>query len=126
LKQTFKFGRAQALATKVKKSATKNEASATKVTRISASDSDKPAKKETKKTPAVQIKPTEKTDRRNPAVAMRDYFVGAWYELRQVRWPNRRATWGMTMAVLAFTVFFVVLILLLDALFKYVFQLILG
>jgi len=126
LKQTFKFGRAHALATKVKKTATKKEASATKVTRITASETDAPAKKETKKAQATPAKKSETTDRRNPAVAMRDYFVGAWYELRQVRWPNRRATWGMTMAVLAFTVFFVVLILLLDALFKYLFQLILG
>jgi preprotein translocase SecE subunit len=127
LKQAFKFGRAQALATKVKKSATKKEASATKVTRITASDDTaKPVKKETKEKAVAPIKGTEKTSRRNPAVAIREYFVGAWYELRQVRWPNRRATWGMTMAVLAFTVFFVVLILLLDALFKYLFQLILG
>lgn len=114
------------MATKVKKTATKKEASATKVTRITASETDVPAKKETKKAPSAPAKKTETTDRRNPAVAIRDYFVGAWYELRQVRWPNRRATWGMTMAVLAFTVFFVVLILLLDALFKYLFQLILG
>jgi preprotein translocase SecE subunit len=58
--------------------------------------------------------------------AIGGYFAGAWYELKQVRWPNRRATWGMTAAMLAFTAFFVVLVLLLDALFKYLFDLILG
>ncbi|MDN5274437.1 MAG: secE [Candidatus Saccharibacteria bacterium] len=84
----------------------------------------KPAKTPKKVTPA----PTEgeKTKRKNPILAIGGYFAGAWYELRQVRWPNRKATWGMTLAVLAFTGFFMVLILLLDALFKYLFQLILG
>ena len=109
-----------------KKPATKKEAS-TKVTRITATDTEAPAKteaKQPKKTAEKEV--AKKRVRRNPAFAILDYFKGAWYELKQVRWPNRRATWGMTMAVLAFTAFFVVLILLLDALFKYIFQLILG
>lgn len=66
---------------------------------------------------------------RNPLTPLRAvgrYFGGAWYELKQVRWPNRRATWGMTGAMLGFTAFFIVIILLLDALFKYLFDLILG
>lgn len=52
------------------------------------------------------------------------YFRGAWYEIKQVRWPTRSATWGLTGAVLAFSAFFVVFILLLDAFFKYIFELI--
>jgi len=51
------------------------------------------------------------------------YFKGAWIELKQVRWPTRKATWGLTLAVILFSVFFVVLILLLDAFFKYIFEL---
>ena len=58
--------------------------------------------------------------------ALGRYFKGAWVELRQVRWPNRRATWSLTGAVIAYSVFFAVLILLLDAGFKYLFELILG
>lgn len=54
------------------------------------------------------------------------YFKGAWTELRQVRWPDRRATWGLTGAVILYSAFFVVLVLLLDAAFKYMFELILG
>lgn len=54
------------------------------------------------------------------------YFKGAWFELRLVHWPNRRATWSLTGAVLAFTAFFVIFVLLLDAGFKYMFELILG
>ncbi len=120
-----------------KKSTTdKQPKSETNVTRIKATGSAKPAtvkktvaKKPTAKkvaSPAV-VEPTEGTaKRRNPFKAMGDYFKGAWFELRQVRWPDRKATWGMTGALLAFTAFFVVVILLLDALFKYIFQLIIG
>ena len=114
---------------KAKKSTT-TDTGQTKVTRITAKDT--PAVKKTAKktiTTPVETPGTEtktKTKRRNPLRASTDYFVGAWYELRQVRWPNRRATWGMTAALLAFTTFFVIIILLLDALFKYLFQLIIG
>jgi len=57
--------------------------------------------------------------------AIGGYFKGSWAELRQVRWPNRKATWSLTFAVLIFTMFFVTLIVLLDAAFKYLFDLIL-
>ena len=57
--------------------------------------------------------------------AIGGYFKGSWTELRQVRWPNRKATWSLTIAVLAYTMFFVILIVLLDAAFKYLFDLIL-
>ena len=51
------------------------------------------------------------------------YFKGAWIELKQVRWPTRKATWGLTVAVILFSIFFVIIILLLDAFFKYIFEL---
>lgn len=106
------------------KTTKKNEAA---VVRVSAKDTVKNTKKSEAK--ATEKAPTaEKTTRKNknPITAIGGYFKGAWYELKQVRWPNRQATWSMTAALLGFTAFFVVLILLLDALFKYVFQLILG
>lgn len=59
---------------------------------------------------------------KNPFVALGRYFKGAWYELKQVRWPSRSATWSMTLAVLVFTAFFVALVLLLDAGFKWIFE----
>ena len=61
-----------------------------------------------------------------PFVALGRYLKGAWHELRQVRWPNRKATWKMVLAVLAYTAFFMVLILLLDLFFGWLFNLILG
>ncbi len=104
----------------------------TTVTRITASDEAAPAKKPkvspVKETKTVKSPETKKTKKRikNPLRAIAGYFAGAWTELRLVRWPTRQATWSLTAAMLGFTAFFAVLILLLDALFKYVFQLILG
>lgn len=115
---------------KGKKTPAKKPSESTTVTKITAQDNSKAV--EEKKTKKVNTKDVTQateatgTKRRSPLRATGDYFKGAWYELRQVRWPNRRATWSMTVALLIFTAFFVVLILLLDALFKYVFQLILG
>lgn len=52
------------------------------------------------------------------------YFKGSWSELRQVRWTNRKATWGLTGAVIIFSAIFVILIVLLDAGFDMLFKLI--
>jgi preprotein translocase subunit SecE len=85
---------------------------------------------EPKKQKAVKAEkqPKEKKERSrfNIFAAIGGYFKGAWVELRQVRWPTRRATWSLTGAVLIYSAFFVVLVLLLDAGFKYLFELILG
>jgi preprotein translocase SecE subunit len=53
------------------------------------------------------------------------YFKNSWIELQQVRWPNRKSTWSMTLAVILFTTLFIVLIILLDYAFKQLFELIL-
>lgn len=101
------------------------------VTRITATDAPSSKKSTTanKKTEKVASQP--KTSRKvlvifKPLLAIGGYFKGSWQELRQVRWPTRKATWGLTGAVIGFTAFFIVLILLLDAGFKYLFELILG
>ena len=111
-------------------------AQAKKVTRITATDdapkkATKPAK--VAKTKAVKSRKTdtavvseETTGKKNVFVRIGNYFKGAWFELRQVRWPNRRATWALTVAVILFSLFFVLLIVLLDSLFKYLFELIIA
>jgi preprotein translocase SecE subunit len=122
------------LALKDKKTTAKSSSAATKVTRIRASDDTKTKKavapkKEKRETVPKGVGTTRRNPLRKagtPFMAIGTYFKGAWYELKQVRWPDRGATWGMTGALLGFTAFFVVFILLLDALFKYLFQLILG
>ena len=116
------------MATKKKTPASTQTGEST-VTRIKATD-EKPTKKVSEVTTKTDdaTKPTGSAFGRlaTPVTATTGYFKGAWYELRQVRWPNRRATWSLTAAVIGFTAAFVILILLLDALFKYLFQLLLG
>lgn len=127
--QTFYIG--ESMATKAKKSTTKKApVAATTVTRIKATDTKKPVAK--KKTSVTKKVASKKSATKKPAprglgwlFAIGGYFKGAWFELRQVRWPNRRATWSLTGAVLIFTAFFVVLVVLLDILFKFLFELIL-
>jgi preprotein translocase SecE subunit len=54
------------------------------------------------------------------------YLQGAWQELRVTKWPNRRSTWGLTVAVILFSVFFAVLILSFDNLFEWLLELTLN
>lgn len=106
-----------------------------KVTRITATDdapkkAAKPTKvaktktAKTRKTDTPVVSNDETTSKKNIFARIGNYFKGAWFELRQVRWPNRKATWALTVAVIVFSLFFVVLIVLLDTLFKYLFELI--
>jgi len=115
--------------------AAKKNSTDTQVTRIKASTTTS-SKSKTKtpaaKKPTGQSKPTTTKREKeakvnfNPITAIFGYFKGAWEELRQVHWPTRKATWGLTVAVLLFSAFFVVVVLLLDAFFKYLFELVLG
>ncbi len=115
----------------------KEDAATSNVTRIKASDARASSAKKTsdkKKIVENDTKVNEKQKQvktapttRNPLKAFAGYLKGAWEELRQVRWPNRRTTWGLTLAVIIFTVFFVVLIVLLDYVFQWIFdKLVLG
>ena len=59
-----------------------------------------------------------------PFVALSRYIRDSWREIRRVRWPNRKTTWKMTGAVLAYCVVFMVFIVLLDSFFTWLFSLI--
>ena len=100
----------------------------TKVTRIKATSSapKKGMKKSIKTVKATKIRKAPTNPFLKALFAATEYFKGAWAELRQVRWPTRQATWGLTFAVIVFSAFFVVIIVLLDLLFKYLFELILS
>lgn len=50
------------------------------------------------------------------------YIHESWLELRQVRWPSRGATWKMVLAVILYTALFITIIMLLDALFTFIFN----
>lgn len=125
-----------------------------KITRIKASDG--PRKKEetdepaiTRKKVVVKDKKSEKAKRKDqkaaekmtvtdkksekkpfilirPFVYLGRYIRDSWRELRQVRWPNRKATWKMVLAVLIYTAIFVIFISLLDLFFTWLFNLILA
>ncbi len=113
-------------------------AKTTNVTRITASDATPKAVQGTKAVKAKTVKTSAKKTSKAKAprepknwftkmlFSIGGYFKGAWVELRQVRWPNRKATWALTLAVILFSAFFVVLILLLDTLFKYLFEIIIA
>lgn len=127
-----------------------------KVTRIKASDGPSKKENEsaeptiTRKKVVVKDKKSEKTKRTEiknaekaigtskkkkekkpfilfrPFVAIGRYLKESWHELRQVRWPNRKYTWKMVLAVIIYSAMFMVIISLLDLLFSWLFGLILG
>ncbi len=100
-----------------------------KITKIKAKDTTKKAEKEPVETKAkVETKTKAKKPfiLFRPFVALFRYLRDSWKEIRQVRWPSRKATWKMVLAVLVYTALFVVLISLLDLFFTWLFNLILG
>lgn len=50
------------------------------------------------------------------------YFKGAVVELKQVKWPNRKASWSLTIAVIIFTTVMSAFILGLDYGFEQLFK----
>lgn len=82
----------------------------------STSKAAKPVKKETEKT---KRKPNKFTA---PFRAFGRYFKGSWHELRQVRWPNRKQTWVLTLAVIVFSLLLGGLIFVLDLGFTFLFK----
>lgn len=118
-----------------KQNSAKPKSSDTNVTRIKAVDDAKPVtKKASNKSKSATTTGDKKQKRKKPAVsgilrpfiALGAYFKGAWYELKQVRWPTRAATWSLTGAVIAYSLAFTVLIVLLDLGFKQLFELAIG
>lgn len=122
-----------------------------KITRIKASDTPRKEEKsaeptitrkkvvvkdkKTEKTKRVEAKKAKKSEKKTegkktfilfrPFVALGRYLRDSWREIRQVRWPNRKATWKMVLAVLVYTALFIILISLLDLFFTWLFSLIL-
>ena len=120
-----------------------------KVTKIKAKDPEKPQEKPVKKVSEekmelkktepkkeVKVKKEEKDKKSKekkkvfilfrPFCALGRYIRDSWREIRQVRWPSRKATWKMVLAVFVYTAFFLGFIVLLDTLFTFLFNLILS
>lgn len=83
----------------------------------------KPSVKKTAKT-GEKVEKKERKPKKllAPFVAIGRYFKGSWQELRQVRWPNRKQAWAMTLAVILFSLGMGALIFLLDAAFTLLFK----
>ena len=88
--------------------------------KVSGIKTDKKAKKPAPKFVRILTKPFKFV--MIPFVALGKYLVASWRELKLVRWPTRKETWKMTSAVIAFSVGFATLILLLDGLFNWIFK----
>ena len=57
-----------------------------------------------------------------PFVAIGRYIRDSFREVRQVRWPDRKSTWKMTLSVIIYVVLIAVAIMLLDAFFTFLFN----
>ncbi len=110
-KEKNKVQRIKAIDTAEKKPITK-KTEKTKVSKLSNSKTFREAKKTA----------SEKKPRRGIFGRSFGYLKGSWYELKQVHWPSKSATWSMTAAVLLFSLLFAVLIILLDLGFDWVFK----
>ncbi len=111
-----------------------------KITRIKATDphqaKPKPEKLEKPKKPEKVAQPKPAKQPKQPKKPMGKfrrvitapfrYIHSSWLELRQVRWPSRKSTWAMVLAVLVYTAIFIGFIVLIDALFTLIFNNVLG
>ena len=110
----------------------KREDDAPTITRKKVITSDKKTEKLKKKQAKEAEKKIDEKNEKKPFILVRPfvylwrYIRDSWRELRQVRWPNRKATWKMVLAVIIYTIIFVVLITLLDLFFTWLFNIILG
>ncbi len=103
----------------------------TKITRIKAGQTSKSAAKKptTKKVVAKKVAPnntkTKKAGKkgRRPISAFNNYLKMSWRELRQVKWPSRKATWSMTFAVIIYAALMLAIVLILDNLFNWLIKL---
>lgn len=86
----------------------------------------KPPKDSAKKETAVRKPQKKPFILIRPFVYFGRYLKGSWSELRLVRWPTRKATWKLVFAIFIYTGLFIAVIMFLDALFTWLFNLIIG
>lgn len=108
---------------KPKKSTSKNVKEAVKIAKNIVKEEKKPVKKD-------KVKKVEKTKKEKKPMgkfariitAPFRYIHNSWLEIRQVRWPNRKATWKLVGAIFVYSAFFIILTMLLDAFFNFIFS----
>lgn len=111
----------------------KEESSEPTITRKKVVVKDKKLEKINRKEAKKALKKaSKKSEEKKPFILFRPfvylgrYLRDSWHELRQVRWPNRKATWKMVLAVIIYTLLFVLIISLLDIFFSWLFSLLLN
>ncbi len=106
-----------------KTSTSKNVKEAVKIAKKIVKE-EKESKKAVKKEKAVKVKKEKKPGNKFVRVitAPFRYVRDSWSEIRQVRWPNRKATWKLVGAIFIYSAFFIILVMLLDALFNFIFS----
>jgi len=98
------------------------------ITKIKAQDPGAPKNPEKSVTPEKPKKSKENKKSKKPFLLFRPfvtlgrYLRDSWREIRQVRWPSRKATWKMFFAVLIYTALFIALVALLDLFFSWLFN----
>ena len=88
-------------------SATSENQTAAKSAKVAEQPTKPATKQATKASPSARKKaPIEPTSEPvfflKPFAAFGRYVANSWYELRQVEWPGRRATWILTLGVIVF------------------------
>lgn len=114
-----------------KTSTSKNVKTAVKIARNIVKEEKKVRKKEKAKKDKSEKKPLPMPLRIitapfrwivKPFIALGRYIKNSWTEIRQVRWPNRKATWKLVGAIFIYAAFFIIVVALLDALFNFIFS----
>ena len=57
-----------------------------------------------------------------PFATIGRYIKESFQEVRQVRWPDRKSTWKMTISVILYVLLVAAIIMLLDAFFTFIFS----
>ena len=111
----------------------KTGVSATKTKVVTTTENSKVAKaaKATKTAKTTKATTTAKNTKKpfiliRPFVYFGRYVKESWQEIRQVRWPSRKTTWKLFLAILVYTLIFAVVIMLLDILFSWLFNTVIG
>ena len=111
-----------------KKATSKNVKDAIKIAKniVKEEKLEKPEKKTVKKEKVAKTTTKKENVFKRVVLAPGRYIKNSWIEIRQVRWPNRKATWKLVGAIFIYSAFFIVLVMLLDALFNFIFSKIIG
>lgn len=95
-----------------------------RITRIKAGGKKAKKTKTSPKRISTKTKKSGKANRTNPIRAFGSYIKASFREIRLVKWPTRRETWTMTLAVVIYSLVIIAIVLLFDNVYDWLFKLI--